>query len=191
MKRVLNVGGGASRELPTIYKGWQQDILDIDASVKPDIVLDAKQMTTLKPSQYDAVFCSHNLEHFYQHEVPLVLNGFKHVLRKTGFVHLAVPDLDALIKFVSTNACDLTDTWYHCGAGPITFHDVLYGWGRQVSQGNLYYAHKTGFTAKSLSRALGRAGFVSVRTASDGCSLHAFAFVQPASKQRLQEVGAA
>jgi hypothetical protein len=186
---VLNVGGGGNREIPAIYKGWKQDLLDIDANVKPDIVCDAKDMRRLPASKYDAIFCSHNLEHFYKHEVPTVLGGFVHVLKPNGFAHVSVPDMDSLFECIVKGNRDIDDTWYQCGGGAISFHDVIYGWGRQVSQGNVYYSHKCGFTEKSLGKVLRGAGFKTVLTAADSGNLHAFAFKAKPPKEQLKRLG--
>jgi len=72
----------------------------------------------------------------------------------------------------------LTSTMYGTGpvGAPITFHDVLYGWGVQVSRGNIFYAHKTGFTALSLSKSLVDAEFGSVFVGEQGGNLHAIAY---------------
>lgn len=174
--RVLNVGGGASRTLPRHYAGWEQVLLDIDPDVQPDVCLDALEIDTMPAAQYDAVYCSHNLEHFYRHDVPRVVKGFHHVLKRTGWAEIAVPDLQALMKEVVSKGADLEDTWYRCSAGPIRYHDVLYGWGEVMGDGNLHYAHKCGFTEKSLGRVLREAGFASVRIARDGFNLLSFAF---------------
>jgi len=55
---------------------------------------------------------------------------------------------------------DIDDALYHIPAGPILVRDVFYGWHVEIAQsGNDYYAHKTGFTSKSLAASLQRAGF--------------------------------
>ena len=187
--RVLNVGGGANRALPKQYTGWEQDVLDIDPDVKPDICCDALKMRTLPAARYDAIFCSHNLEHFHTHEVPTVLDGFKHVLKPAGYAHIAVPDVLALMHAVVDGKRDIEDTWYVSPSGPITYREVLYGHGRMIAQGNVYYCHKTGFSEKSLTVRLKQAGFAKVFTASDGCSLHAFAFKSKPTKAQLQRAG--
>lgn len=186
--RVLNVGGGAGRDLPPTFKTYKQDLLDIDPAVRPDIVCDAKKMRTLPAARYDAVYCSHTLEHFYKHEVPQVLAGFLHVLKPSGFANIAVPDMRSLFKAVANR--DIDETWYRTPGGPISFHDVIYGWGAQVRQGNVYYCHKTGFTEKSLAKALRASGFASVMTAVDeGANLHAFAFKAKPSREKLKGLG--
>ena len=188
-RRVLNVGGGGSRDLPPLYRGWQQDLLDIDPDVKPDICCDAKQLKTLKRGTYDAVFCSHNLEHFYRHEVPVVLAGMRHVLKRSGFVQVAVPNMTAVFEALVNEKRDIQDIWYHSQGGPVSFHDALYGWASKVSEGNLYYAHKTGFTEKSLTKTLRAAGFPHIFTAIQTINLHAFAFVQMPSASQRKECG--
>jgi hypothetical protein len=187
--RVLNVGGGAGRDLPSLYKGWEQHLLDIDADVKPDICCDAKDVRTkIRAGIYDAVYCSHNLEHFYRHEVPVVLDGFAHVLKQNGFAHITVPDIGTLFEAVKGK--DINDTYYVCNGGKITFHDVLYGWGLQVEAGNGFYAHKTGFTVKSLTKALTEAGFTKVMIASDGVgNIHSYAFKRRPSVELLRSLG--
>lgn len=186
---VLNVGGGASRVIPATFKGWDQHILDIDPAVNPDVCCDAKEMRKLKRSSYDAVYCSHNLEHFYRHDVPTVLAGFQHVLKATGFAQIAVPDIQALMAEVVAGGNDIEDTWYSSPSGRISFHDVLYGWDKAMSQGNLFYAHKCGFTEKSLGKALRAAGFKSVHIAKDGMNLHAYAFKATPNEAARKRLG--
>lgn len=174
---VLNVGGGTNRNLPPEFDGWDQVLLDIDPECKPDICLDAKKLKDLDGGQYDAVFCSHNLEHFYAHDVPVVLAGFLHVLKDGGFAQIAVPSLTRALDAMRERSLDIGDVWYRTSAGsPITFHDVLYGWGHAMEAGNLFYAHKCGFTRISLGDALLKAGFAGVRIGEDAFNLVAMAY---------------
>lgn len=72
--KVLNVGGNSKNiQLPPYYKGFEHLLLDIDSRGKPDIVADARELDKLEHGLVDAVYCSHNLEHYYRHEVPKVL----------------------------------------------------------------------------------------------------------------------
>jgi ubiquinone/menaquinone biosynthesis C-methylase UbiE len=159
-KRVLNVGGGTkATPFPAYYQDWEHDLLDIDASKRPDILLDARDLRTLAPEQYDSVYCSHTLEHFYSHEVPMILQGFRHVLKKDGFAEIRVPDLFAVFQHMIEHNMDIEDILYEAPVGPITPRDVMYGYGKEIQKsGQDYYAHKTGFTAKSLRAALLRSG---------------------------------
>jgi len=158
--KVLNVGGGAKGELPERYKGWEHVLLDIDPNVHPDILLDAREMETLPPEEYDAIICSHNLEHFYKHEVRGVLKGFLHVLKDDGFAEITVPHLTKLMETMQANHLDITDVWYRTAAGmPITFHDAIYGWSYAMEKGNLFFAHRCGWTKRSLCDEIMQAGF--------------------------------
>ncbi len=76
-RRVLNVGGGG-KERPILphYGNWRHGLLDIDPAGRHDIVCDARELHTLAASQYDAVYCSHNLGRCYEHNGLEVLSGF-------------------------------------------------------------------------------------------------------------------
>jgi SAM-dependent methyltransferase len=150
--KILNVGAGPGRALPILYEGWEHVTLDVDASAHPDIVCDAKNLKSLPAEEYDVVYCSHALEHFYVHEVPVVLAGFVHVLKHGGYARVIVPNMEQLFK--DLNGQDISDEYYVSPSGPITFHDVIYGWGVQVAGNNLHYAHHCGFTPKTLTLAL-------------------------------------
>lgn len=176
--KVLNVGGGG-RYLPPRYKGWEQRLLDIDPKVKPDVCCDALKMNELKARTYDAVYCSHAVEHFYRHDVNRLLRGFAHVLKPNGFADIAVPNLTHLIE--SVKGKELDDIWYESPSGPISFHDVLFGHGRFMANGNLYYAHKSGFTKASLTKELFGAGFTYVAALEQETNLMAYAFLKKPS----------
>lgn len=175
--RVLNVGGG-SRTLPADYDGWEQMLLDIDPSTKPDFCFDAREIKArMEAGFYDAVYCSHTLEHFYRHEVPVVLEGFLHVLKPGGFAEVSVPDVRRLMNELISRNHDIDDVFYRAEHDmPITFHDVLYGWGFQVSKGNVFYAHKCGFTALSLATAMEKVGFAPVYQSLHDSNIYMKAF---------------
>jgi hypothetical protein len=161
-KRVLNVGGGANRGLPPEYEGYQQLVLDIDASVRPDFIMDALDMVKMEPNQFDVAYSSHNLEHFYYHHVPVILAGMFHVLKPGGKIDVRVPDIMEIISIVAQSGMDLEDPLYYTpekySVAPL---DVIYGWSKVIAlTGQPYFAHKTGFSCKSLHRALGQAGFI-------------------------------
>jgi len=95
-RSVLNVGGNSKEiPIPPHYNGWNHLLLDIDPKGKPDVVCDARELTTLAANRYDAIYCSHNLEHYHQHELPKVLGGFLHLLKDDGFAEIHVPDMQA------------------------------------------------------------------------------------------------
>ena len=159
--KLLNVGGGSkSTPIPPEYAGFEHLLLDIDPAVSPDVLLDGRRLGELPGEQFDAVYCSHNLEHYFRHDVPKVLAGFHHVLKPGGFAQIRVPDLLELMGRVVQGNLDLEQTLYVSPAGPIAPLDVIYGLGRQIEASGVdFFAHKTGFSAQSLSRAVEAAGF--------------------------------
>ena len=86
-------------------------------------------------------------------------------------MEIHVPNLINLMKEMMRNNLDINDVWYRAGSFPITFHDVLYGWGQAMRNGNIYYAHKCGFTPLSLYEAVKNAGFKEVGVADQGSNL--------------------
>jgi SAM-dependent methyltransferase len=160
-RKVLNVGGNNKNiAIPRHYADFEHLLLDIDPRGKPDIICDARELTKLDGGQFDAIYCSHNLEHFFPHDVPKVLAGFLHVLKPDGFAEIRVPDLDLVMKTYVEKQLDIEDVLYQSGAGPIMVRDVLYGFGKEIQRSGVdFYAHKTGFTPKSLRKALFSAGF--------------------------------
>jgi len=160
---VLNVGGASKAyALPGHYAGWGHVLLDIAPGKDVDLVLDARRLGELPQSVFDAVYCSHNLEHYYAHEVPLILAGFAHVLKAEGFAEIRVPDLDSVLRAMVERNLDVEDALYQSRSGPISVRDVLYGLGSAVASGKVYFAHKTGFTMRSLRKALDASGFTQV-----------------------------
>lgn len=159
--RVLNLGGGSKAvAIPPYYAGFEHVLIDIDPRGAPDIVLDGRELATLPAAQADAVYCAHNLEHYRAHEVPAVLAGMLHVLKPDGFAEIRVPDLGEVMAEAVKRGLDIDDVLYTAPAGPIRVRDVIYGFGPEIARsGADHYAHRTGFTQKSLAAALVVAGF--------------------------------
>ncbi len=191
MKKVLNVGGNSKQiPLPPQYAGWKHVLLDIDPRGGPDVVCDARELSSLPGHTYDSVYCSHNLEHYYRHDAVKVLAGFVHVLKADGFVLIRVPDLGELMRAVVEKNLDIDDFLYQSPAGPITVRDVIYGYGAEIERsGNDFYAHKTGFTQKSLTSILKTSGFPWVFTGVGELEVIAFAFVNRPTEEAKRLLG--
>src|SRR4051812_48409355 len=135
MHALLNVGGGSKKiPIPPRYAGWRHDLLDIDHSAEADVVMDARELHNLAAASYDAVYCSHAVEHFYPHDVPRVLRGFVHVLKPDGFAEVRVPNLLTVMKFVAARGLDVDDPLYYVAKAPILVRDVIYGYGKQIEK---------------------------------------------------------
>lgn len=187
VKRVLNVGGGSKRTpIPGYFSGWQHDLLDIDPRGEPDIVCDARELEKLPGGLYDAVHCSHNLEHYYRHDGLRVVRGFHHILNDTGFAEVFVPDFAQVMDALRDRQLELDDVLYQSAAGPITAHDIVYGLQSEIqNSGQDFYAHKTGFTPRSLVKILSDGGFAKVFISTNRpLEVHALAFkTEPTEEQ--------
>lgn len=161
MKKLLHVGCGTFTKEQTIpyffSDAWQEIRFDIDPNVKPDIVGSLTDMSALETESVDAIYSSHNIEHVFEHEVAQVLSEFNRVLKDDGFLVITCPDLQSLGKFIGENG--LSEVAYVSQSGPITAHDILYGYESDLKKGNLYMAHKCGFDAHSMHQKLIEASF--------------------------------
>ena len=158
----LHVGCGPKHidHTPFWGKQWKETRLDIDASVDPDVVGTMTDLSSVSDQSMDAVFSSHNIEHLYPHEVPLALSEFKRVLKPDGFILVTCPDLKSVCGLVAEDK--LAEPAYQSGKGPIAPIDILYGHRASMQNGNLYMAHRCGFTVKVLSATFENAGFSSL-----------------------------
>lgn len=160
-KTLLHVGCGPQRKA-SIAPGFHSDEwlelrLDIDERVAPDFIGSMTDMSAVADASVDAIYSSHNIEHLYPHEVPQALAEFKRVLKEDGFVVITCPDLQSVCALVAQGK--LTEPAYLSAAGPISPIDILYGLRSSMAQGNLYMAHRGGFTTNTMNDALRAAGF--------------------------------
>ena len=160
MKTFLHVGCGP--QYKSQIKGfdnenWKEIRFDIDEKVNPDIVGTLLDMSAVETGSVDAIYSSHNIEHVFPHEVPIVLREFHRVLKDDGMVVLRCPDLQSVCEAVVDDK--LLQPLYESPAGPISPIDILYGHRPAIARGNEYMAHKGGFTYSVLNDAFIEAGF--------------------------------
>lgn len=191
MKKFLHVGCGPKDKSRTTHgfsrNDWDEVRFDIDETVNPDIVGTMTDMSSVPDQSMDAIFSSHNIEHLYAHEVPLALQEFLRVLKPDGFLVVTCPDLQSVCALVAEDK--LLEAAYRSPAGPITPLDILYGFRPSMAKGNLFMAHRCGFTAKVLAGTLRSAGFqscVSIRRSHPAYDLWALASKSRHSDQELK-----
>lgn len=163
-QRFLHVGCGRARreEVAPGFRStdWQEVRLDIDPAVAPDIVGSMLEMSSVPDGSFEGLFSSHNLEHLYPHEVPIALAEFRRVLKPDGIAVITCPDLQSVARLIADDRLD--EPAYLSPAGPIAPMDIVYGHRPQLASGNLYMAHRGGFTLKTIVQAVREAGFRSV-----------------------------
>lgn len=171
-RKFLHVGCGPARKPDVascfLADDWREIRLDIDPAVSPDVVCSMLDMAPVPSASVDAVYSSHNIEHLYPHQVEVALAEFFRVLKPDGFLVLTCPDLQAVCRHVAEDR--LTEPAYVVPLGPIAPLDILYGHRPQLAAGNLFMAHHTGFTLRTLVEAVRNEGFRSVA----GCRREAF-----------------
>ncbi len=169
MKKVLHVGcaGLTLANMPKGFRNgeWQEVRFDIDPDCRPDIVGTILDMKAVPDESMDAVYSSHNIEHVYYHEVPLVLSEFKRVLKPDGFCVIFCPDIQEVARFMAEGLMD--DPLYQSTMGPISPLDIMYGHSASIEDGKVYMAHKTGFSLKLLAKRVEEAGFQRFRAANN------------------------
>jgi hypothetical protein len=139
-------------------------------------------MSAVATGTVDAIVSSHNIEHLYPHEVPVALAEFVRVLKDDGMVLITCPDLQSVCAHVAQG--ELASPLYQSPAGPIAALDILYGHRPAMAAGNLYMAHRCGFTRKLLADTLQAFGFP--RTAG-GARPAAFDLWMVGTKQNMSD----
>ena len=116
----------------------------------------------------------------------MALREFRRVLMPWGFALITLPDLQGVAQLMTEG--DLTDPAYMSPMGPVAPLDILYGFRPALAQ-NLFMAHHTGFTAKTLLAALDEAGFAcsTVQRVPRSLCLWAIAFVEVPSRSVLED----
>lgn len=165
-KTFLHVGCGSQRKGGTTRgfntDAWNELRFDIDEAAQPDILGTMTDMSGVAAGSVDALFSSHNIEHLYPHDVPVALKEFARVLNDDGFAVITCPDMKSVCALVADDK--LLDPAYVSPAGPISPLDIIYGFRPSMARGNLYMAHRCGFTEKVLCATLQSAGFPIVAT---------------------------
>ncbi len=159
---VLNAGSGVAggTGLPAYFGNWRELRVDINPLTEPDVVANIADLSTIPDGSVDAVWSAHCIEHLFPHEVPRALTEIRRVLSADGFACLIVPDLQAIAEWIATDR--LHEPIYESAAGPVTAHDMLWGFGPAIAQGNTTMAHRCGFTPTLFLERLSAAGFAEI-----------------------------
>jgi protein O-GlcNAc transferase len=190
MPTFLHVGCGPKRKNQTTAEfsrlHWRELRYDIEPSVKPDILGSMLDMSAVKSESVDAVFSSHNIEHLFAYQVPVAPKEFLRVLKPDGYLVITCPDLLPVARMIADDK--LNDAAYQSSAGPITPHDILYGYSPELEKGLHYMAHKCGFTLKTMIATLRTHGFATVAGCTVGLDLWAVASKNEMSREKIGKI---
>ena len=161
-KLLVNLGSGpkGSTWLPAVFSNWRELRVDVDAKVSPDILADITDLSAIESGSVDAVWSAHCLEHLYLHQVGQAVMEAYRILTDDGFFCMIVPDLQMIADYIGTDR--LHEVVYQSPAGPVTAHDMIYGFGLALAQGSPAMAHRCGFTPTLLLQKLQEAPFAEI-----------------------------
>ena len=161
-KLLVNVGSGpkGGAWLPGMFAAWREVRVDVDAKVAPDILADVTDLSAIESGSVDAVWSAHCLEHLYLHQVSQAVTETFRILADDGFWCLIVPDLQAIAEYIAKDR--LHEVVYESQAGPVTAHDMIFGFGPQLARGRSSMAHKCGFTPSLLLQKLQEVPFAEI-----------------------------
>jgi SAM-dependent methyltransferase len=158
-KLLVNVGCGPAMVVTRtqLFDDWRQLRVDIEESVHPDVIADLTDLSPIVSGAADALWSSHCVEHLYQNQVPGAFNEFCRVLSDDGFAVILVPDLQAVAERIVADKFD--EPIYNSGMGPVSAHDMFYGFGPAIAAGHTSMAHRCGFTPSILVNLLDASSF--------------------------------
>jgi len=192
-KRVLNVGG-CSKDipLPEMFKDYDHVLLDVHMSHEPpDIIMDAGEIDKHEflREDFDAVYCSHMLEHLPRYKTGAVFKGLYHALKPDGFLLIRVPDICEAIKDMVQKGKQ-----FHQQPFPeaeedivreVSYHGIIYGEDRFIKD-NPYQRHNQAFTVESLCWGLEYVGFKHFHAKSDNLEIVLLAFKEEPTKEVME-----
>ena len=120
--------------------------IDVIKTEAVDLVEDIRYLKSFKESTVDCIYACHVLEHFSRKEYNAILEKWFKLLKMGGILRISVPDLEAWFDYYKKN----NDIDIVIGA--------LYG-----GQKDEFDYHKMGWTKKTLTRDLKKAGFSKIQ----------------------------
>ena len=126
--------------------------VDIDPTVKPDVLSDTVDMAIFSECTVDEIYASHLIEHLSYIEFDKAIRSWRRILKHGGIIVLECPDFEGVCKeFLKA---DEEGKWVSYRK---TWHSIIehfYG-----NQKTLYQYHKNGFTRNRLKSILTSVGF--------------------------------
>ncbi len=151
MRAKLDIGGGARTRTKSLLD-WDHlnepwIVIDLDRSVRPDIVANAESLP-FRDGSADEVWASHVLEHFSQNSSSTLLKEWSRVLKIDGKITIYVPNPVEAFHRWSKGQCDMD--WLNV---------VVFGYDPDASP---FMAHKCMFFRGSLRNLMSLVGFTSL-----------------------------
>lgn len=158
--RKLQIGSG-----PNLLAGWLNTDRDIDPQYGDKIVfLDATEPFPFSDTSFDYIFSEHQIEHISERDARTMLRECFRVLRPSGRMRIATPDLAAIVGLYQDPLTEL-ERHYVDWVTAMLKPNALNGNPRchVINQMFNAYGHQFIYDYETLSQALINTGFVEVR----------------------------
>ena len=142
MKLIL----GCGKNVPDGYLG-----VDLDPSVKPDILDNIVTLTTLRGNTADEIKSVHSFEHLSYYDAVKAVSNWYRVLKDGGVLSIEMPDLDKCVSMMKSDDPEERQLGVN----------GLYG-----EPGHKFLSHRYGWNAEMLKKLMESAGFVDVKQAT-------------------------
>lgn len=143
----LNLGCGTRKK-----NGWVN--IDIDESVKPDIVADVKDLNMFEDESVDEIECYHLFEHLIYTDSVAALKEWYRVLKKGGKLSLELPNFQKCIEILYEKEGEDAQKYAMMG---------IYGHTPAIQLDKIYQLHKYGWTPETLTNELRKVGFSEIK----------------------------
>ncbi len=151
--RILNIASGANpnKKLFAIN-------IDNAPEGEPDYITEVDNLSMFPNGYFTLVRASHILEHFYPHQISMVLKEWTRVLHPTGELHIMVPDSAVVLQEIQTGLTNKGSPSLSLKTTTSTLAQ-LYGLGYEHEATNSKWRHRILFSKELLQHFLHISGF--------------------------------
>jgi len=159
----LHIGAGDGA-----LAGWLNT--DIDPGADDIFFLDATKPFPFAGNTFDYVYSEHMIEHISRREAGFMLSECRRILKPTGTIRTATPDLQIIAGLYSGNGDPDRHRYMKWVTDKLTNNMTDYQPGFVINQAFYNWGHQFLYDEELLGKALRVAGFTDIRRCSMGCS---------------------
>lgn len=152
IKTVLHIGinSATPQALNASFTSpdWHCVRIDSESIVQPNILTPCYDLSMIPNASVEAIWAPHILHKVHVHQAKAALSEMNRVLKDEGKLYVIVPDAQIACAYIANNRMD--ETLFTSAAGPVTPHDLLFGFAKGIERGNTQLQHKAAFTSESL-----------------------------------------
>jgi hypothetical protein len=131
---------------------WQEVRIDVDPATQADLLQHPHNLPMIADSSVDGVFIGHVLHRYSFHEAKLILQEAVRIMKDGGVLIASVPDLQLAATHVAHD--ELEAAIYTAPVGGINAIDMIFGFQKNVSAGDVARQHRSGYSLSSFGNFL-------------------------------------